>query len=57
MTQSDGRIARSADLGYTYGSARITEATGGSSDGGYLRLWTRGEDGRWLIFVDVVTQG
>jgi ketosteroid isomerase-like protein len=37
--------ARSGDLGYTWGRY---------GEGAYVRVWTRGADGRWRVALDVV---
>jgi ketosteroid isomerase-like protein len=49
--QVDAAIARSGDLGYTFGS---TQPTGGAP-GGYLRVWSRTTGGDWALLFDVVT--
>jgi ketosteroid isomerase-like protein len=46
-----GESARSGDLGYTFGSYRLSGDT--SQDGSYLRVWSRDGDGRWWLVVDV----
>jgi ketosteroid isomerase-like protein len=47
------RVARSGDLGYTYGSYE----TGGEQPaaGYFARVWKRGPDGAWRIVMDTVS--
>lgn len=47
--RTDGSaIARSADLGYTYGTLDVAGA-----DGIYLHIWRRGPDGGWRLALDL----
>lgn len=45
--------ATAGDLGYTWGSVRVTAVDGTVTDGYYVRLWTRGADGRWHLAADI----
>jgi ketosteroid isomerase-like protein len=49
-------VARSADLGYTYGSydLKSSEAEGGEK-GYYMRVWKRTADGKWKVVMDVTS--
>ena len=49
--QSD--VARSGDLGYTYGSYQIEREDGNSETGHYLRFWKRKKGEGWKIVVDL----
>ena len=49
----DAVVARSGDLGYTYGAAR--HADGSAS--GYLRVWLHAPGDGWRVLIDVVTAG
>ena len=51
--QVDAAAARSGDLGYTYGSARVT----GGASAGYLRVWACRPGAAWEVLIDVVTAG
>ena len=42
-------VARSRDLGYTWGTFALPE-----SKGFYTRVWVRGRDGSWKVALDVV---
>ncbi len=44
--------ASSADLGFTYGTFEIYNATG-SSKGHYVHIWKRQPDGKWLIIIEM----
>ena len=52
-----GEVARSGDLGYTYGTY---EVAGGGADGkpgengNYVRVWKRQDDGSWKIVADIL---
>jgi ketosteroid isomerase-like protein len=46
--------ARSADLGYTWGSYEASAAAGADPRGGhYARVWARQADGAWRIVLDL----
>ena len=57
-----GEIARSGDLGYTYGAYKLkgerssANASEVAESGAYLRVWRRGNDGRWKLVVDLLTR-
>ena len=47
-----GVEAQSGDLGYTYGT--YGPATPGAPErGAYVRIWRRGDDGRWRLALDI----
>lgn len=50
-TPSAGNVSRSGDLGYVYGCGTVIGSSRASFC--YLRVWTRGRDGRWRIALDV----
>lgn len=41
------------DLGYTWGKAVVTGPDGAPKPGYYVRVWTRGEGGRWQLVADI----
>ncbi len=47
-------VARSGDLGYTWGAYRIGPRQKPAQQGFYLRVWVRERDGQWNIAVDVL---
>ncbi len=52
----DGSLARSGDLGYTYGTAELRAAADDSAiqkTFSYVRIWKKGEDRRWQVVLDV----
>jgi ketosteroid isomerase-like protein len=50
-TTNTGEAARSADLGYTYGTYETHAA---KTQGAYLRIWSRAPRGEWLIVAEVM---
>ncbi|HTS87296.1 MAG TPA: DUF4440 domain-containing protein [Gemmatimonadales bacterium] len=54
-------VAASGDLGYTYGTNRVTapDAQGhlAAVGGRYVTIWKRGTDGRWRCAVDIYNVG
>lgn len=49
-------IARSADLGYVYGSYELKDNPAQATvieKGYYVRVWKRGTDGKWKVALDV----
>lgn len=49
-------VARSADLGYTYGSYELKSSEAESGEKGYyLRVWKRAADGKWKMVMDVTS--
>ncbi|MEO6212434.1 MAG: hypothetical protein ABIP65_02290 [Vicinamibacterales bacterium] len=46
-----GEAARSADLGYSYGTY---QKPGTTTRGPYVRIWSRNPAGDWLIVVDAM---
>lgn len=51
-TATGGDVSRSGDLGYTYGTYEITDATKVTEQGSYVRIW-KNEGGGWQIVLDV----
>lgn len=52
ITPMKSEVAASRNLGYTWGAFTMTPATGAGVKGYYVRVWTRGADGRWWIAAD-----
>jgi ketosteroid isomerase-like protein len=51
-----GFLAKSNDLGYTYGVYKII--TGDSAlTGTYLSIWRKQKDGTWKVVLDTGNQG
>jgi ketosteroid isomerase-like protein len=51
-------IAKSGDLGYTYGYyARTIKSTGVVSKGTYVTIWEKQKDGTWKFVMDTGTNG
>lgn len=50
------RVARSDDLGFTYGNGTVTRREAGETPQSmsYGRFWRRGNDGAWRVVVEVV---
>jgi ketosteroid isomerase-like protein len=49
-------VARSADLGYTYGSYELKWAGAQKPEKGYyVRIWKRAPNGKWQIALDTIT--
>jgi ketosteroid isomerase-like protein len=46
-----GGIARSGDLGYTYGTAKMAGAK--PEESSYLRIWQRGAGSAWKVILEV----
>ena len=51
--QSSG-ISKSADLGYTYGTAETSSAGAKAETKNYLRIWKRQPNGQWRVVLDLV---
>ena len=52
------KIAKSGDLGYTYGFYKRTIlSTGSFSRGTYLTIWEKQKDGKWKFVMDTGTEG
>ena len=49
---SFGLEAQSGDLGYTYGTYG-PPTPGAPEQGAYVRIWRRGDDGRWRLALDI----
>jgi len=47
-----GDVSQSGDLGYTYGTYKITDASQVTEQGSYVRIWKK-EGGEWRIVLDV----
>jgi ketosteroid isomerase-like protein len=53
-------IAKSGELGYTYGTYKVIYKTGASDStfyGTYVNVWRRQEDGRWKYVLDSGNEG
>lgn len=48
-------VARSADLGYTYGSYESKSSDVSAEKGYYLKVWKRAADGKWTLVMDVTS--
>jgi ketosteroid isomerase-like protein len=52
------KIAKSGDLGYTYGLYKRTiKSTGLVSRGTYVTIWEKQKDGKWKFVMDTGTEG
>ena len=60
-TPDSAVVEASGDVGYTYGTNRITapDAKGvlHTTEGRYVTWWRRGADGRWRCSVDISNEG
>jgi ketosteroid isomerase-like protein len=56
-TPAAGEVAKSGDLGYTWGMYAITftDSTGEekTSPGKYLNIWKKQDDGTWKVAIDM----
>lgn len=56
-TPARAEVARSGDLGYTWGTYVLTRMRDGKEDtrrtGKYLTIWRRGADGTWRVAADI----
>ena len=51
-----GDVSRAADLGYTYGTARLKQLTADKIEYfNYLRIWKRQKGGSWEVVLDVAS--
>jgi ketosteroid isomerase-like protein len=54
-------VSASGDLGYTYGSNRITvpDSAGhlNTTEGRYVEVWRKGADGQWRCAIDINNAG
>lgn len=46
-----GDVARSRDLGYTYGKYELTQSDSKKETGYYTHVWKRSETGKWLVVM------
>ncbi len=55
----DARIARSGDLGYTYGIYTMKSTTGEfpESKGSYVTIWKKNQEGEWRFVMDTGQEG
>lgn len=51
FTTLGGEVAKSSDLGYTYGSYKLQEGGQTKETGYYAHIWKRDERGNWRIVV------
>jgi len=51
----DGEVAKSADLGYTYGKYESADKTSAAAveKGYFIRVWKRDANGKWKIVADI----
>ncbi len=60
-TPDSAVVSASGDLGYTYGSNRITvpDSAGhlGTIEGRYVEVWRKGADGHWRCVIDINNPG
>ena len=56
---SYARIANSGELGYTYGIYTLEYSMEGinTTQGTYLTIWTKNEDGEWRFLMDTGQEG
>jgi ketosteroid isomerase-like protein len=48
-------VARSVDLGYSYGTYELKSADGKQDESGnYVHIWKRGPDGKWRLVMEVL---
>lgn len=48
-------VARSVDLGYTYGTYELKSADGKADENGYyVHVWKRHPDGKWKLVIEVL---
>lgn len=53
-----GQLAKSNDLGYTYGVYEVKlKANDSTFNGTYLSIWQKQKDGRWKFVLDTGNQG
>jgi len=53
-----GKISESGDLGYTYGIWTNTiKASGETTQGTYVTIWQKQQDGSWKFVMDTGTSG
>jgi ketosteroid isomerase-like protein len=52
-----GGVARSGDLGYTYGTYEFSPASAPATprQGNYLRIWRRAPSGAWTLVLDLLS--
>jgi ketosteroid isomerase-like protein len=58
-TPRQAQVARSLDLGWTWGEWRLLESEASRrplAQGKYLRVWRRGADGGWKLAADIGNQ-
>ncbi len=48
-----GKIAKSGDLGYTWGLYSLQLTNGTKIEGKYLNIWVRQKDGSWKVEIDM----
>jgi len=51
LTPMGGEVAKSSELGYTYGSYQLLQSGGVKEKGHYTHMWKRDETGQWKIVV------
>jgi ketosteroid isomerase-like protein len=48
-----GKVAKSEDLGYTWGIYEVRTGTNKLFEGKYLNIWVKQPDGSWKVEVDM----
>jgi ketosteroid isomerase-like protein len=60
-TPDSAVVSASGDLGYTYGTNRITAPDSAGAlhtvEGRYVTVWRKGSDGRWRCSADISNDG
>lgn len=53
------KIAKAGDMGYTYGTYKVTDKVSDSltGEGTYLTIWQKKEDGTWKALLDTGNDG
>lgn len=46
-------VAKSGDLGYTYGISKFESSSGGEKSNSYLRIWKKSKERNWKVVLDL----
>ena len=46
-------VAKSGDLGYTYGVSKFESLSGDEKSDSYLRIWKKKKEGNWKVVLDL----
>jgi ketosteroid isomerase-like protein len=53
----DAGVARSGDLGFSYGVAKMKQPTGADAgESVYVRVWRKQADGKWKVVLDITNE-